>query len=129
LSKINGGNRRKGAGVALKPVNTNSDPNYKLLREGRVKDFNERRKLGEPVDLRDCDFRGIDLRGLNAAGLDFSGSYFRQADLRGVDLSQARLEGASLNGARISGTLFPKELTAAEITLSLQHGTRLRYGV
>lgn len=113
--------------MAVKPVNTNSDPAYKLLREGRVKDFNERKKLGEKIDLTNCDFRGLDLRGLDAAGLDLSHCYFRQADLRGVDFSQARLEGASINGARVSGAYFPKELPAEEITLSLVHGTRMRY--
>jgi uncharacterized protein YjbI with pentapeptide repeats len=115
--------------MALKPVNNSSDPLYKLLREGRIKDFNERKKLGEKIDLRDCDFRGLDLRGLDTSGLDFSGCYFRQTDLRGLDFSDAQLEGTSINGAKISGTLFPKELSAEEITLSLLHGTRMRYRV
>lgn len=115
--------------MPLKPVNSSSDPLYKLLRESRVKDFNERKKLGEKMDLRESDFRGLDLRGLDARGLDLSGSYFRQADLRGVDFSETRLEGASLNGAKISGVLFPKDLSAGEITLSLLYGTRLRCGV
>ena len=115
--------------MALKPVSNSSDPLYKLLREGRIKDFNERKKLGEKIDLRDFDFRGLDLRGLDVTGLDFSGCYFRQADLRGLDLSETRLEGASINGAKISGTLFHRDLTPEEITLSLLHGTRLRYGV
>ena len=115
--------------MSLKPVSNSSDPLYKLLREGRIKDFNERKKLGEKIDLRDCDFRGLDLRGLDARGLDLSGCYFRQADLRGLDFSETRLEGASINGAKISGTLFPGILAAEEITLSLLHGTRLRHTV
>jgi uncharacterized protein YjbI with pentapeptide repeats len=115
--------------MALKAINVSNDPLYKLLREGRIKDFNIMRKRSEKVDLRDHDFRGLDLRGLDAKGLDLSGCYFRQADLRGVDLSESRLEGASINAAKISGVLFPKELSATEITLSLLHGTRLRYGV
>ena len=93
--------------MGLKPVNSNNDPLYKLLREGRVNDFNDRKKLGEKIDLRDCDFRGLDLRGV----LDFSGCYFRQADLRGVDFSESKLEGASINGAKISGAYFPKAST------------------
>lgn len=103
------------------------DPMYMLLREGKIADFNSRKAHGEKCDLTHCDFRGLDLRGLDAGGIDFSHSYFRQTDLRGVDLSTSKLEGASLNGARISGTYFPKELSANEITLSLLHGTRLRY--
>ncbi len=51
----------------------------------------------------------------------------RHGDMRGVDFSHTNLEGASINGAKISGTLFPKELRAEEILLSLQHGTRMRY--
>jgi len=69
----------------------------------------------------------VDLKGLDAAGVDFSGCYFRQADLRGVDFSQSILRGASLNGAKVSGVLFPKEISATEIELSLLHGTRIRY--
>ncbi|MEC4675267.1 MAG: pentapeptide repeat-containing protein [Nitrospirota bacterium] len=104
-----------------------SDPLYQLLREEKISDFNNRRNSGEKADFTNCDFRGLDLRGLNAAGLDFSGSYFRQADMRGVDLSQSNLQGASVNKAQVSGTLFPQELSAEEIRLSLEHGTRLRY--
>ena len=63
----------------------------------------------------------------NAQDLDLSNCYLRQTDLRGIDLSTARLEGASINGAKISGTYFPKALSPEEITLSLVHGTRLRY--
>ena len=103
------------------------DPMYMLLREGRMADFNSRKAHGEKCDLTGCDFRGLDLRGLEANGIDFSNSYFRQTDLRGVDMSTCKLEGASINGARISGAYFPKELSADEITISLLHGTRMRY--
>jgi len=67
------------------------------------------------------------VRGLDAAGIDFSNSYFRGTDLRGIDFSKATLAGASLNGARISGALFPAELAAEEIALSVNHGTQLLY--
>jgi uncharacterized protein YjbI with pentapeptide repeats len=103
------------------------DPMYRLLREGDIEEFNTRRAAGETCDLVGCDLRTIDLRKLDARGLDFRDCYFRQADLRGVDLSQTNLEGASINAAKISGAYFPKELSAEEITLSLTHGTRMRY--
>jgi len=103
------------------------DPMYRLLREGEVEDFNSRRAAGETCDLRGCDFRNVDLRQLHAKGLDLRDCYFRQTDLRGVDLSESNLEGASINAAKISGAYFPRELSADEITLSLTHGTRLRY--
>jgi len=111
--------------MALKPL-THPDEFYQLLREGKIKDFNQRKAQLERVKLNDCDFRHIDLRGLDAQSVDFRNCYFHNTDLRGVDLSQASLEGASFNGARISGVLFPKELTADEILLSVTHGTRVR---
>lgn len=104
------------------------NPLYQLLRDGKIEDFNQRVASGQPVDLSGCDFRHLDLQGLIADGLDFSNSYFRQADLRGIDFSRClSLNGASIHGAKISGVYFPSALTAAEIQLSLQHGTRMRY--
>ena len=64
---------------------------------------------------------------MNADGLDFSNSYFRNADLSGIDFRNTNLEGASLLDAKLSGTYFPTELSAQEIRLSLETGTRLRY--
>jgi uncharacterized protein YjbI with pentapeptide repeats len=100
---------------------------YLLLREGQIQEFNTKKATGAAAVLTGCDFRNVDLRGMDAAGLDFSHSYFRQADLRGVDFRNARMEGASLNGARVSGAYFPPELSAGEIALSIEHGTRMRY--
>lgn len=105
------------------------DPMYQLLRAGKVEEFNIRREAGESCDLTCTDFRGLDLRKLNAEDLDLSNSYFRQADLRGVDLSKAKLIGASIHSAKLSGTLFPSDLAAEEILMSLEHGTRMRYGI
>jgi len=104
------------------------NPLYRLLRDGKVDEFNQRVAAGEAPDLTGCDFRHLVLRGLIADNLDFTGSYFRQADLRGVDFSNCvSLNGASIHGAKISGTFFPREISAEEILLSLQHGTRIRY--
>ncbi|MBM4123431.1 MAG: pentapeptide repeat-containing protein [Nitrospira sp.] len=108
-------------------INQSNDPLYRLLREGSVKEFNVRKEAGEKCNLANCDLRDADLRGLNAKGLDFSGCYFRQSDLRGIDFRDSNLEGASINAAKVSGAYFPQELTAEEIALSLQHGTRMRY--
>ena len=110
----------------MKPI-ISADPMYRLLREGKITEFNTRLEGGEKPNLANCDFRSVDLRGMEVAGVDFSGSYFRQADLRGVDLSQCNLQGASIHATHISGTLFPAELSAQEILLSHQHGTRMRY--
>lgn len=101
---------------------------YRLLRDGKIEEFNQRIAAGESVDLTGCDFRHLNLQGLQATGLDFSNSYFRQADLRGIDFSQCiSLEGASIHGAKISGVYFPAALGAEEILLSFEHGTRMRY--
>lgn len=103
------------------------DPLYRMLRQGDVDKFNQARADGQACDLKGTDLRGVDLRRLNASGMDLSDCYLRQADLRGVDLSQTKLNGASIHGAKIAGTLFPIELHAGEIDLSLTHGTRMRY--
>ncbi|PLX61549.1 pentapeptide repeat-containing protein [Sedimenticola selenatireducens] len=105
----------------------NDDPLYQMLREGHIEEFNQHHQSGAACDLRGVDLRSLDLRKLDAKNLDLRDSYLRQADLRGLDLSETNLEGASISGAKISGTLFPKQLTAEESTLSLVHGTRMRY--
>ncbi|NNG14618.1 MAG: pentapeptide repeat-containing protein [Gammaproteobacteria bacterium] len=101
---------------------------YHLLREGKIDDFNHACAKGETPDLANADMRGLSLQGLNTDGLDLQGCYFRQADLRGIDFSKAQLDGASIHASKISGCLFPTELSADEIALSLSHGTRMRYG-
>jgi uncharacterized protein YjbI with pentapeptide repeats len=103
------------------------DPLYQLLRSEDIKEFNEQRDKLDANRLKSGDYRGRDLRNMNAAGLDFSDSYFRNTDLRGIDFRKTNLEGASLIDAKVSGTYFPEALSAAEIRLSLDTGTRLRY--
>lgn len=104
-----------------------TDPLYQLLRQEDIKSFNEMRDQLDNSQLKSGDYRGRDLRNMNASGLDFSNSYFRNADLSGVDFRSTNLEGASLLDAKLSGTYFPLELSAEEIRLSLDTGTRLRY--
>lgn len=104
-----------------------NDPLYQMLLDENMKAFNAARQSGKTVDLQGALFRGIDLRNMNADGLNMQDAYFRGADLRGVDLRHANLEGASICEAKISGCYFPKELTADEIRLSNDKGTRLRY--
>ena len=103
------------------------DPMYRLLREGHVKDFNQRKAGGESCDLTGADFRSVSLVGIDAEGLDFRDCYFRMSNLRGIDFRNTNMEGASIHGAQISGVFFPSELDAHEIELSLEHGTRMRY--
>lgn len=102
------------------------DELYRLLRDGKVSEFNTRRESGESCDLSSADFRSVDLTGINADGLDLSNCYFRMSNLRGIDFSNTKLQGSSIHGAQISGALFPDTLHANEILLSLEHGTRMR---
>ena len=102
-------------------------PLYALLHKDDIHGFNQERPENGSIDMRGGDFRGLDLRDLNATGIDFTDAYFRSADLRGLDLRGCSLEGASLAHAQISGAYFPPELTADEILMSVNFGTRLRY--
>ncbi len=102
---------------------------YRLLRDERVDEANALLDSGMECDFRGAFLRGFKLQGLHAAGLDFTDAYFRLADLRGLDLRDCRLHGASLHGAKIHGVYFPVGLSAEEIMLSVEHGTRLRYGM
>ena len=111
--------------MTKKPV-VSDDPMYRLLRDGAIKEFNERKAGGEAANLCCCDFSGMVLQGMDADGLDLRDGFFHDTDLRGVDLRNAQLEGASIHGARIAGVYFPAELSPEEIELSLEHGTRLR---
>jgi len=102
-------------------------PLYALVHNEDIRTFNQQKPKGEPVDFRGGDFRGLDLRELDPEGVDFTDAYFRAADLRGLDLRHSGLEGASLSHAQISGAYFPVELSADEILMSVNFGTRLRY--
>lgn len=103
------------------------DPLYLLLREENIELFNTQREQLDNNNLKGGDYRGLDLRKINPDGLDFSDGYFRNSDLRGLDLRNTNLEGANIRDANISGVYFPKQLTAAEIRMSIEFGTRLRY--
>ncbi len=109
-----------------KPV-IKQDPLYQLLRNEDIKGFNEQRDKLDNTELKSGDYRGRDLRNMNAQGLDLSNSYFRNTDLSGIDFRNTNLEGASLLDAKLSGTYFPLELSAEEIRLSRESGTRMRY--
>jgi len=102
-------------------------PLFALLKDEKIDAFNEEKRREGTVDFTGADFRGLDLRNLDAEGVDLSDAYFRSADLRGIDFRGSRLEGASLAHAQISGAYFPPELSADEILMSVNFGTRLRY--
>lgn len=99
---------------------------YEMLQDEQIEEFNAYRTAGHTVDLRGALLRGLDLRGLNVAGLDLQDCYFRGADLRGVDFRETNLEGVSMAEAQISGCYFPSTITAEEIRMSVELGTRIR---
>ncbi len=102
-------------------------PLYRLLHDVKISEFNKQKPQEGSINLRGADLRGLDLRLLDASRVDFADAYFRGADLRGIDLREANLEGASIAHAQISGAYFPAQLSADEILLSMQFGTRMRY--
>lgn len=102
------------------------DPLYQLLRSEKVTEFNQQKDGVAHIDFHDCDFRGLDLRGLDTRKIMFRGAYFRGADLRGIDFSQCDMHGVSLASAQISGCLFPSNIDATEIFMSVEKGMRMR---
>ena len=104
------------------------DPAYQLLLGERIDGFNLKKKNLDLNKLARQRYQGLGLRNLDADGLDLSDSHFRNTDLRGIDFRQTNLEGCSFAGAKISGCYFPKNLSPAEITMSVENGTRVRYG-
>ena len=101
-------------------------PKPEIFFEENLEQFNALVEQGKPPDLRNANLSGLDLRRARLTGLDLSGCYFRGANLSGIDLSGCNLQGASLRGARVSGVLFPADVTAEEIRLSVELGTRIR---
>ena len=97
-----------------------------LLRDGKVEEFNHAARQTESVDLSGANLRGVDLRYANLRKADLRNAYCHTTDLRGVDLSEANLEGSSLHRARISGAYFPANVSAEELKMSVDLGTRIR---
>jgi uncharacterized protein YjbI with pentapeptide repeats len=96
------------------------------LREGKVEELNGLVSRAQTIDLSRANLRGADLRQTDLLKADLRGAYCHSADLRGVDLSEAQLEGASFHLARVSGAYFPPNVSADEIQLSIDLGTRVR---
>jgi len=102
------------------------DPAYKSLRAGDLDAYHRAIRDREVVDFSGTNLRAVDFRAADLGKIVLRDAYLRDADLRGCDLRHVDLEGASLQGARIGGTYFPTHLPAAEITMSVEHGTRIR---
>lgn len=98
-----------------------------LIQEEKFAEFNNLvENSGGVVDLTGAHLRGYDMRKCKLRKADLTNAYLRSCDLRSLDLSEAKLDGASMKETKVSGTLFPRNLQAEEIRLSLEFGTRLR---
>jgi len=103
------------------------DEIFRALRAGDLATFSRgASQATKPLDFSNADLRGTDLRKADLSNVLLRGAYLKDADLRGLDLRHLDLEGCSLHGAKIGGTYFPANLSAAEICMSVRHGTRLR---
>ncbi len=96
-----------------------------LFEENREA-FNKAVSAGKTFDFSGQNLCDLDLRGFNLKNANLSHCYLRGANLNGLDLSEANLNGASMKQAKVSGCLFPADLTAEEIRLSIDMGTRVR---
>ena len=112
----------------MKQPTVSQDPAYQLLLSERIDGFNLKKKDLDLSKLAGQRYQGLDLRNLDAEGLDLSDSHFRNTDLRGIDFRQTNLEGCSFSSSKVSGCYFPKNLSPAEISMSVEKGTRVRYG-
>ncbi|MDR2339098.1 MAG: pentapeptide repeat-containing protein [Deltaproteobacteria bacterium] len=106
----------------------NRTPKPQLLFEENAATFNKLVAQGKTPDLTGQNLSDLDLRAFHLTHANLSGCYLRGANLKGLDLSGANLNGASIKNASISGTLFPKGLSACEIQMSHDQGTRMRQG-
>jgi uncharacterized protein YjbI with pentapeptide repeats len=98
----------------------------KELFEENRENFNADVARGLKPNFHGQNLSDLDLTGFDLHNADLSNAYLRGTTLRGVDLSHANLHGASLRGARVSGCLFPSDIPADEIVMSLEKGTRIR---
>jgi uncharacterized protein YjbI with pentapeptide repeats len=104
------------------------DPAFRCLRAGDLEGFHRAIVGRDVIDFSGADLRGTDFRKADLRRVVLRDAYLRDADLRGCDLRHLDLEGISLQNAKLSGTYFPANLSAAEIQLSFQLGTRIRMG-
>jgi len=99
----------------------------KELFEENKENFNADVARGIVRSFKGQNLSDMDLTGFDLHNADLSGAYMRGTILGGVDLTLANLHGASLRGARVSGCLFPPEISAEEILMSIERGTRIRH--
>ena len=103
------------------------NPLYSLIRNEQIAAFNAKSPKTRVCRPERRGFSRIDLRALDAQGINFSNAYFRGTDLRGLDLRSATTRRCQPGACADFRGLLPAELTADEILMSVNFGTRLRY--
>lgn len=114
--------------VGIKYLDNNEA--YKALFDGNYKKFIKLlNEMPEKLDLSFANLANICFMkvGEDMDKVILTGARLKMSDLRGLDLSKHNLEGASLNGCQISGTYFPSDISAEEIRMSIEYGTRIRH--
>lgn len=101
---------------------------YQAIVNEDVDTFNKICLTHDHFDLSSHSFLSVDFRkfDLSKALFNFDNCYFKSSDLRGQTLSHSSFSGASMHLARVSGVLFPDNVSAQEIELSINKGTRIR---
>ncbi len=102
------------------------DECFRCLRGGDIDCFHQAAINRDSIDLSGGNFRGVDFRGADLSRVILTHTYLREADLRGQDFRQHNLNGCTLRNAKVSGVFFPENISAEEIRMSLQFGTRIR---
>ena len=103
-----------------------SDDAYLCLVNGDIDGFNAAVENRDLIDFSGTNLRGVDLRRADLSKVTIRGAHMKRADLRGLDLSSHDLHGCSINAAQISGVLFPANVPAEEVRMSVELGTRIR---
>jgi uncharacterized protein YjbI with pentapeptide repeats len=103
-----------------------NDDAFRALRAGEIDAFHRMVSGRASVEFSDGDLRAVDFRKVDLTKVSLRGAYLKLADLRGCDLRHMDLEGCSLHQAKVGGAFFPDNVSAEEIRLSLQEGTRIR---
>jgi len=102
------------------------DPAYRCLRVEDIDGYNMAIINRPEIDFTGANLRSVDLRKADLEKVILRDAYLRDADLRGCDLRHIDLEGASFHNAKVAGAYFPGNVSAGELQMSLEHGTRIR---
>ena len=103
-----------------------ADAAYRCLRVDDMEGYHMAIINRSTIDFTGADLRGIDFRAADLDKVVLRDAYLRDADLRGCDLRHMDLEGASFHGSKVAGAYFPSNVSAPELMMSVEHGTRLR---